>query len=121
MTRHDEGKGIAPVGRADRPHRSWTTDLTGQLGVAARFAIRNGRQGLPDGFLKRRAGRIEREGEGSAPSRKIFAKLAGRLAENRLRGIFLEGTQRHAAGIFVFPQNRRKAAVRRDELERADG
>jgi hypothetical protein len=60
VARHNDGHGISPVRRAHGPDRLGRFDLPRNIGVRARFAVRNLEQRIPDAALEIRSLEIER-------------------------------------------------------------
>ena len=102
----DDGNGIFPIRSAHGTHRLRVADLLRDLRVIARFAERNGEQGIPHLLLKFSASEIERQGKFGEIPRKIRRKLVLCLDQHGVGGMFLHRAEADAVRIVIFPKDR---------------
>src|SRR5262245_19733038 len=81
VTRHDEPDRIRTVRRADAARGLRLPDRPSNLAVAARLAVRDRQQRVPDGALEFRAARCELEIEDRALASCIFVDLSADLRD----------------------------------------
>src|ERR1035437_3997888 len=72
VARHNDGKGVAPNGSADRSHGAGSADVGAQCAIATGDAVGDFEKGAPDGLLKAGASaQIQRQLEGRASTGKV--------------------------------------------------
>ena len=75
MTRNHDRKAIVVIRHSYGSRRGWFAEFSGDLTVSACFSVRNLQQFTPDGHLKRRSLKIQREFERRSMPLEVFRNL----------------------------------------------
>ena len=85
VARHDDRDRVAAVGGADRAGAVRPPDLPGDLAIAARLAVRDREQRLPDVLLEVGAAHVELEVELNALAGEVLLELLDSVRERLAR------------------------------------
>src|SRR2546422_11651255 len=86
MAGHDDRDGVSAIGGADGAGGPHIPQTARQLAVAQRRPVRDGAQGVPHAALKRRARRLQWNGERRATPGEVLGELLAGSSENVVRG-----------------------------------
>src|ERR1700677_1009648 len=90
VARHNDGDGISPIRRADRPGGLWISQLIRQLSVAPCLAKWNSQERFPHLVLKTGASHVQRKGERLPFAREVLLQLTLCFAKHRMIGVLYQ-------------------------------
>ena len=120
MARRNNRDRVLAIRRTHCTHCARVADLLGNLAIAARFAKRNGQQGLPHLFLKVRPGEIQFQVEAVSCAGEVFLQLLSRAHQDRVVRRLTHRPEPYAIRFVVFPEDGRQSRTVRNQLQLAD-
>ena len=90
MARHNDGDGISPIRRPDRPGGLGISQLVRQLAVAPSLSKWNAQQRFPHLVLEGGASHVQRKGERLPFAREVLLQLTLCFSKNRVIGVFYQ-------------------------------
>ena len=121
MARGDDRDRVAPVGRANRPHRVGVADLPGDIAVAAGLTEGDSQQRRPDLALEFGAGKVQVQLEVLPRASEVLAQLTGGFAQHGVMIVAVQLAQPHAVAALVLPEHGGQALATGHQGQGADG